>query len=293
MVLRLKTRESRSLPGLPRAVRVSSCRPASLHKRFGVHPDGGHTVPSSTDDERVRKGGALAGADPQGSSGRKVGRVEGPLGVERPPGAGWSSPVARQAHNLKVAGSNPAPATNPSKPSQTTFQPALHMPARRSIDPVGLSALARPPGARRSRGSRLFLKLPVGPRQPAGRSLPFLLPFLLALLLPFLLPFPDRLRGRDAVPACLPRLWWPWAGGRRRGHGRGHGRGRRRQRGRERPLEGDRPASPSLPPTDHPVAPSGARGPHERSKRHVPLMSPSPARPTRARPVPRPARACP
>jgi hypothetical protein len=28
------------------------------------------------------------------------------------PGAGWSSPVARQAHNLKVAGSNPAPATN-------------------------------------------------------------------------------------------------------------------------------------------------------------------------------------
>ena len=27
--------------------------------------------------------------------------------------AGWSSLVARQAHNLKVAGSNPAPATNP------------------------------------------------------------------------------------------------------------------------------------------------------------------------------------
>ncbi len=26
--------------------------------------------------------------------------------------AGWSSTVARQAHNLKVAGSNPAPATN-------------------------------------------------------------------------------------------------------------------------------------------------------------------------------------
>ena len=27
--------------------------------------------------------------------------------------AGWSSPVARQAHNLKAAGSNPAPATKP------------------------------------------------------------------------------------------------------------------------------------------------------------------------------------
>ena len=26
--------------------------------------------------------------------------------------AGWSSPVARQAHNLKVGGSNPPPATN-------------------------------------------------------------------------------------------------------------------------------------------------------------------------------------
>ncbi|WP_210167015.1 hypothetical protein, partial [Rhizobium acidisoli] len=27
---------------------------------------------------------------------------------------GWSSPVARQAHNLKAAGSNPAPATKSS-----------------------------------------------------------------------------------------------------------------------------------------------------------------------------------
>jgi len=26
--------------------------------------------------------------------------------------AGWSSPVARQAHNLKVVGSNPTPAPN-------------------------------------------------------------------------------------------------------------------------------------------------------------------------------------
>src|SRR5215203_3464698 len=31
--------------------------------------------------------------------------------------AGWSSPVARQAHNLKVVGSNPAPATKSKKPS--------------------------------------------------------------------------------------------------------------------------------------------------------------------------------
>src|SRR5437762_4645845 len=32
------------------------------------------------------------------------------IGISK--GAGWSSLVARQAHNLKAAGSNPAPATN-------------------------------------------------------------------------------------------------------------------------------------------------------------------------------------
>src|SRR3954471_13761864 len=33
------------------------------------------------------------------------------LPVFAPVDAGWSSPVARQAHNLKVIGSNPIPAT--------------------------------------------------------------------------------------------------------------------------------------------------------------------------------------
>ncbi len=42
--------------------------------------------------------------------------------------AGWSSLVARQAHNLKAAGSNPAPATNFSAgsnpaPATNFFQP--------------------------------------------------------------------------------------------------------------------------------------------------------------------------
>ena len=32
--------------------------------------------------------------------------------------AGWSSPVARQAHNLKVTGSNPVPAPNLAKAPQ-------------------------------------------------------------------------------------------------------------------------------------------------------------------------------
>ena len=36
-------------------------------------------------------------------------------------GAGWSSPVARQAHNLKVVGSNPTPATSKQGPLAGPF----------------------------------------------------------------------------------------------------------------------------------------------------------------------------
>ena len=36
---------------------------------------------------------------------------EGESPSEKGIDAGWSSPVARQAHNLKVTGSNPVPAT--------------------------------------------------------------------------------------------------------------------------------------------------------------------------------------
>jgi hypothetical protein len=45
--------------------------------------------------------------------------------------AGWSSPVARQAHNLKVAGSNPAPATTPSP----TKPLSRHRPSRPQGEP--------------------------------------------------------------------------------------------------------------------------------------------------------------
>src|SRR5665213_3779498 len=37
--------------------------------------------------------------------------------------AGWSSPVARQAHNLKVVGSNPTPATNFIYPTSGPLSP--------------------------------------------------------------------------------------------------------------------------------------------------------------------------
>ncbi len=45
-------------------------------------------------------------------------------------GAGWSSPVARQAHNLKVTGSNPVPASKIPKLIQKLIQsPAWLSPA--------------------------------------------------------------------------------------------------------------------------------------------------------------------
>ena len=67
MVLRLKARESRSSPGLPRGC----IRSTTLHH-----------------DTFIRRHDPLAATFD----------------------AGWSSPVARQAHNLKVIGSNPIPA---------------------------------------------------------------------------------------------------------------------------------------------------------------------------------------
>src|SRR5208282_1891128 len=75
MVLCPKTRESRSPPSLSSAAFSSATFP--------------HT-PFSALSVRVLRRLAL--------------RIDGD--------AGWSSPVARQAHNLKVGGSNPPPATN-------------------------------------------------------------------------------------------------------------------------------------------------------------------------------------
>ncbi len=68
--------------------------------------------------------------------------------------AGWSSPVAREAHNLEVVGSNPAPATDITPGSRPTrpwgfFFPLLRISAMR---PMGCG---HPVGAN-SRGWRLL-----------------------------------------------------------------------------------------------------------------------------------------
>src|SRR5690606_35193585 len=87
MVLRLKTRESRSLPGLPRCDETYSIEISSFRR----HADG----PSRFRWPLLRPGTPATII----------------IAGNRDGDAGGSSPVARQAHNLKVIGSNPIPAT--------------------------------------------------------------------------------------------------------------------------------------------------------------------------------------
>jgi hypothetical protein len=64
----------------------------------------------------------------------------------RIPDAGWSSPVARWAHNPKVAGSNPAPATKSSEGLCPSDSPTVSLARRFAASlrsPDSLAALAR------------------------------------------------------------------------------------------------------------------------------------------------------
>jgi hypothetical protein len=99
MVLRLKTRESRSLPGLLKAMlsRFALANPSRFAK---ANPIFSHKRASCPKRGRSQAAFLLTII----LAGQYV----------RELGAGWSSPVARQAHNLKAAGSNPAPATSSS-----------------------------------------------------------------------------------------------------------------------------------------------------------------------------------
>ena len=91
MVLQLKLRKSRSSPGFV-AGAEARVRPIYSFKksRCRVTPSGGFFDLLACGPVRVKRAGV---------AGQSV-------------DAGWSSPVARQAHNLKVVGSNPTPATN-------------------------------------------------------------------------------------------------------------------------------------------------------------------------------------
>ena len=53
--------------------------------------------------------------------------------------AGWSSPAARQAHNLKVVGSNPTPATNMNSVIQMSygvFRVLGHVASSNALHPI-------------------------------------------------------------------------------------------------------------------------------------------------------------
>jgi hypothetical protein len=73
--------------------------------------------------------------------------------------AGWSSPVARQAHNLKVTGSNPVPASiiaNTSRPKPKRPFPTrttAFLPFRAQGSPTNTNATLRRSGHRLSRPS--------------------------------------------------------------------------------------------------------------------------------------------
>ena len=79
MVLRLKARESRSPPGL-----LDGCKKTHTPPQKVVKPFINATIVAQIPNSKIS---ARSDFD-----------------------AGWSSPVARQAHNLKVTGSNPVPA---------------------------------------------------------------------------------------------------------------------------------------------------------------------------------------
>jgi hypothetical protein len=107
MVLRLKTWESRSPPNLTSDRNLSYTIPIqtvpqnNANHRFPntrEHPSRGGAAPSAR--RRLRLRGRTTKEDRAAA-----------VHLQKKTVAGWSSPVARQAHNLKVTGSNPVPAT--------------------------------------------------------------------------------------------------------------------------------------------------------------------------------------
>ena len=116
--------------GAETAQGVRTTAPARLPKPGHRPHDAGHTAPPAAPQSqffphrwRVPKGRASKEFPRNPLPSPQVSRSSSPVGREtrrqnffsggKVPQliAGWSSPVARQAHNLKAAGSNPAPAT--------------------------------------------------------------------------------------------------------------------------------------------------------------------------------------
>ena len=113
MVLCLKVWKSRSPPGIEAS--GSGYNPFTSHRAVpqgrpfwrlcGFRPQGCFSFRHQPKREKARRSHIDRKADRQPAAlARGTPKKDGIV-------AGWSSPVARQAHNLKVVGSNPTPAT--------------------------------------------------------------------------------------------------------------------------------------------------------------------------------------
>jgi hypothetical protein len=157
MVLCLKTRESRSLPGLSRI--------SPLHM---------------TTSKKTR---------------RRCQNADAALSFYRLT-AGWSSPVARQAHNLKVVSSNLAPATNLAKRRSPASKATLQRVAFLLPAPPATSTMfaISPTGRRASISNRM---------QSQGSDQTIAAPVRMATAQPALRLWGDS-RGRDDGQAGYP-----------------------------------------------------------------------------------------
>ncbi len=103
-----KPGRSRSAQNLTRGMEQPPPTRRSIAPRTGKAKKSGQ-IPERSD---LNAGHGAAPADPQEPrSEDRQSKKSGQIPESSKLNAGWSSPVARQAHNLKVAGSNPAPAT--------------------------------------------------------------------------------------------------------------------------------------------------------------------------------------
>ncbi len=112
MVLCLKARESRSLPGLLSQM-PSRSNERGLSHDFASFPEANARLGRLCGPRPLGRIGPRSRfwTRPSGYRSRGGKGSAGRIGRQRKFGdAGWSSPVARQAHNLKVPGSNPGPA---------------------------------------------------------------------------------------------------------------------------------------------------------------------------------------
>ena len=110
MVLLLKQWKSRSSPGFAGGV-ISRTHSQFLKSRCRHRPSGGFCFFRATAPKRELRKAERPPGPPDKAGGSQAGKCQRRRLRSNESVAGWSSPVARQAHNLKVVGSNPTPAT--------------------------------------------------------------------------------------------------------------------------------------------------------------------------------------